>query len=69
VSRRRRATARLSLLTAEPLRDVTAWLLGYQRFWDESHERLDDVLRRLQSAAGDEPRRSPAVDEKEEKDG
>ena len=44
ISRTRRATARLSHLEAEPLRDVTTWLARYQRFWDESHERLDDLL-------------------------
>src|ERR1700685_2108409 len=44
VSRSRRATARLSRLEAEPLREVTTWLARYQRFWDESHERLDDLL-------------------------
>jgi DNA-binding transcriptional ArsR family regulator len=48
VSRTRRATARLSLLEAEPLREVTTWLARYQRFWDESHERLDDLLTALQ---------------------
>ncbi len=32
---------------AEPLRDVTTWLARYQRFWDESHERLDDLLAAL----------------------
>lgn len=49
ISRSRRATARLSHLEAEPLRDVTTWLAGYQRFWDESHERLDELLARLQA--------------------
>src|SRR5215469_17721453 len=49
VSRSRRATARLSRLQAEPLRDVTTWLARYQRFWDESHERLDDLLAALQA--------------------
>jgi len=52
ISRSRRATARLSHLEAEPLRDVTAWLARYQRFWDESHERLDDLLAALQAGAG-----------------
>ena len=55
VSRTRRATARLSRLEAEPLREVTTWLARYQRFWDESHERLDDLLAALQAA---EERRS-----------
>jgi hypothetical protein len=29
---------------------VTTWLARYQRFWDESHERLDDLLAALQAA-------------------
>ena len=49
ISRTRRATARLSRLEAEPLREVTTWLARYQRFWDESHERLDDLLAALQA--------------------
>jgi DNA-binding transcriptional ArsR family regulator len=49
VSRTRRATARLSRLEAEPLREVTTWLASYQRFWDESHERLDELLAALQA--------------------
>jgi DNA-binding transcriptional ArsR family regulator len=59
VSRTRRATARLSLLEAEPLREVTTWLARYQRFWDESHERLDDLLTALQAGeeeVAEEPR-------------
>jgi DNA-binding transcriptional ArsR family regulator len=54
VSRTRRATARLSHLEAEPLRDVTTWLARYQRFWDESHERLDELLAALQSRQADD---------------
>jgi DNA-binding transcriptional ArsR family regulator len=53
VSRSRRATARLSRLEAEPLREVTAWLARYQRFWDQSHERLDDLLAALQATQDD----------------
>src|ERR671915_1041371 len=49
VSRRRRATARLSHLEAEPLRDATAWLARYQEFWDESYERLESLLATLQA--------------------
>ena len=55
VSRTRRATARLSRLEAEPLREVTTWLARYQRFWDESHERLDDLLAALQAGHDDNP--------------
>jgi DNA-binding transcriptional ArsR family regulator len=48
ISRRRRATARLSHLEAEPLRAATAWLARYQAYWDESYDRLDELLVALQ---------------------
>ncbi|MGZ8614987.1 MAG: ArsR/SmtB family transcription factor [Actinomycetota bacterium] len=48
ISRSRRATARLSHLEAEPLREATEWLTGYREFWDESYERLDALLAALQ---------------------
>jgi DNA-binding transcriptional ArsR family regulator len=60
ISRTRRATARLSHLQAEPLRDVTTWLARYQRFWDESHERLDDLLAALQADRDDRRQAAPA---------
>ena len=59
ISRTRRATARLSHLEAEPLREVTTWLVRYQRFWDESHERLDDLLAALQGKPTDHPTGHP----------
>jgi DNA-binding transcriptional ArsR family regulator len=62
VSRTRRATARLSRLEAAPLREVTAWLARYQRFWDESHERLDDLLTVLQAAQEDNGPPEPGGD-------
>jgi DNA-binding transcriptional ArsR family regulator len=48
ISRSRRATARLSRLEAEPLREATEWLTGYRKFWDESYDRLDALLTTLQ---------------------
>src|SRR5215475_14046389 len=48
ISRRRRATARLSHLEAEPLREATAWLARYREYWDESYDRLDALLVALQ---------------------
>ncbi|OGO55750.1 MAG: transcriptional regulator [Chloroflexi bacterium RBG_16_72_14] len=48
ISRSRRATIRLSHLEGEPLRDATAWLARYREFWDQSFERLDDLLARIQ---------------------
>ena len=50
VSRTRRATARLSHLEAEPLRQATEWLVGYREYWKESFERLDALLAGLQAA-------------------
>jgi len=47
ISRTRRATARLSHLEAEPLRDATEWLARYQAFWDERFNRLDELLAKL----------------------
>jgi DNA-binding transcriptional ArsR family regulator len=44
ISRTRRATARLSHLRAEPLRQATVWLAGYREYWEESYERLDELL-------------------------
>ena len=54
ISRSRRATARLSHLEPEPLRDATEWLARYQALWDERFERLDELLASLQR------RRQPA---------
>jgi len=47
ITRNRRATIRLSHLEAEPLRDATEWLAGYREFWQESHDRLDELLQQL----------------------
>jgi DNA-binding transcriptional ArsR family regulator len=48
ISRQRRATARLSHLEAEPLREATVWLARYREYWDESYSRLDALLAALQ---------------------
>lgn len=53
ITRSRLATARLSHLEAEPLRGATAWLAQYREYWEESYERLDELLRSLQR---DDPR-------------
>jgi DNA-binding transcriptional ArsR family regulator len=47
ISRNRRATARLSHLEAEPLREATEWLARYRAFWEERYGRLDALLARL----------------------
>jgi DNA-binding transcriptional ArsR family regulator len=55
ISRSRRATARLSHLEAEPLRDATAWLARYQAYWDESYGRLDALLLTLTADQSGQP--------------
>ena len=54
ITRTRRATARLSHLRAEPLREATAWLATYRGFWEESYERLDELLEALKAAEADQ---------------
>ena len=49
ISRQRRATARLSHLEAEPLREATVWLARYRDYWDESYDRLDALLTDIQN--------------------
>jgi DNA-binding transcriptional ArsR family regulator len=48
ISRSRRATARLSHLEAQPLQDATRWLARYREYWQQSHDRLDELLAALQ---------------------
>jgi DNA-binding transcriptional ArsR family regulator len=55
ISRSRRATARLSHLEAEPLREATEWLARYQAYWDASYDRLDALLASLKRTQADEP--------------
>ena len=53
ISRRRRATARLSHLEAQPLREATAWLARYRAYWDQSYDRLDALLAAVQDGHTD----------------
>jgi DNA-binding transcriptional ArsR family regulator len=48
ISRSRRATARLSHLEPEPLKEATEWLARYQALWDERYDQLDELLASLQ---------------------
>lgn len=59
VSRRRRATVRLSHLEAEPLRNAANWLGTYQAYWDESYDRLDELLRGLSPSPASPPSAPP----------
>lgn len=59
ISRRRRATARLSHLEGEPLREAARWLTSYRDFWEESYDRLDELVAELAGSAGAAGPRDP----------
>ena len=47
IVRGREAQWRPCALEAAPLQEVADWAEGYRRFWEASHERLDEYLRQL----------------------
>jgi DNA-binding transcriptional ArsR family regulator len=49
IARGREAQWRPCRLEAGPLKDVAAWVESYRRFWDQSLDRLDDYLQKLQA--------------------
>jgi DNA-binding transcriptional ArsR family regulator len=49
ISRGRDAQRRPRRLEARPLREATQWLEGYRQFWEAQFQRLDDLLRDLQT--------------------
>ncbi len=52
VSRGRDAQRRPCRLQALPLRAATAWLAEYREYWEESFQRLDDLLDELKREEG-----------------
>jgi DNA-binding transcriptional ArsR family regulator len=48
ISRSRSGQWLSSTLEAAPLKEATDWMERYRQFWDESFERLDAHLRRVQ---------------------
>jgi DNA-binding transcriptional ArsR family regulator len=49
ISRGRDAQRRPCRLEAKPLANASEWLEGYRRFWEESFERLDELLDELKA--------------------
>jgi DNA-binding transcriptional ArsR family regulator len=49
VSRRQEAQRRPVHIEALPLADAVGWLETYRKFWEQSYNRLDDLLAELQS--------------------
>ena len=48
IARGREAQWRPCRLQARPLKEVSNWVEHYRRFWEQSLDRLDDYLHRLQ---------------------
>jgi DNA-binding transcriptional ArsR family regulator len=48
IARGRDAQWRPCRLRAAPLKEVSDWVAHYQRFWEESFDRLDEYLAELQ---------------------
>jgi DNA-binding transcriptional ArsR family regulator len=53
ITRGREAQWRPCKLKAEPLRQAAGWLDEYRQFWEQSFDRLDEYLQRLQAEAKD----------------
>jgi DNA-binding transcriptional ArsR family regulator len=49
IARGREAQWRPCRLEASRLKQVADWVEGYRRFWEQSFDRLDDYLRKLQT--------------------
>jgi DNA-binding transcriptional ArsR family regulator len=49
ISRGRDAQRRPCRLEASPLRDVSAWVADYRRFWEQRLDRLEDYLKEAQA--------------------
>ncbi|TMI32900.1 winged helix-turn-helix transcriptional regulator [Candidatus Bathyarchaeota archaeon] len=49
VERRRDAQRRWCRLQARPLREVAVWATEFQQYWDESFDRLDQLLNKEKS--------------------
>jgi DNA-binding transcriptional ArsR family regulator len=52
ISRHRLARQRLCHLEPQRLRQLSDWVGSYREFWEESFERLDELLEELQGSEG-----------------
>ena len=48
IARGREAQWRPCTLQAGPLKDIADWVEQYRRFWEQSFDRLEDYLKKLQ---------------------
>lgn len=61
IERSREAQKRPCRLRAEPLRVASDWIEQYRQFWEESFDRLDEYLKRLQSEMSQSQKRDIAA--------
>ncbi|WP_329086533.1 MULTISPECIES: ArsR/SmtB family transcription factor [unclassified Streptosporangium] len=59
ISRGRDAQRRPRRLEAGPLRDAMDWLANYRSYWEESYQRLDDLLGELGTGEANPAEREP----------
>jgi DNA-binding transcriptional ArsR family regulator len=59
ISRGRDAQWRPARLKAAPLKSAADWLDDYRRFWEQSFDRLDEYLKRLQAQTPKEKKEKP----------
>jgi DNA-binding transcriptional ArsR family regulator len=57
IARGREAQWRPCRLAAGPLKDVSAWVENYRRFWEESFDRLDEYLVELKDKENKEKKK------------
>jgi len=55
IARGREAQWRPCRIEARPLKEVSKWVEGYRRFWEESFDRLDEYLRELKAREAKNP--------------
>lgn len=48
IHKRRVGRQHLCTLNPEPMKEVADWLDTFKQFWEESFDRLDEVLRQMQ---------------------
>jgi DNA-binding transcriptional ArsR family regulator len=56
IARGKEAQWRPCRLEVGPLKEASEWIEQYRKFWEESFDRLDEVLRRLQAGTTDRDR-------------
>ena len=54
IVRGREAQWRPCRLDADPIREVAEWAVGYREFWEQSFEKLDELLDALQGEERDD---------------